>query len=104
MLERQPDAHSAARARLGHHFDAASQGFGARSHAGDAVAAEASIWRLGGVDAPAVVFDDEDDFAVHLSDPIVNAQLPSTKSSKPEPEPTGINFVDLLIQKKSEEK
>jgi hypothetical protein len=30
--------------------------------------------------------------------------LPATKSPKAEPEPTGINFVDLLIQKKGEEK
>src|ERR1044072_6265723 len=36
-------------------------------------------------------------------DPVVNAQLPSVKSSKAEPQPTGINFVDLLIKKKDEE-
>ena len=39
-----------------------------------------------------------------LVDPVVNAQLPSPKSSPAaEPEPTGINFIDLLIQKKNEE-
>jgi putative transposase len=39
-----------------------------------------------------------------LVDPVVNGQLPSAKPSKAaEPEPTGINFVDLLIQKKNEE-
>jgi len=38
-----------------------------------------------------------------LVDPVVNAQLPSTKSSKAQAEPTGINFVDLLIKKKDEE-
>jgi putative transposase len=37
-------------------------------------------------------------------DPVVNAQLPSSKSSPAAgPEPTGINFIDLLIQKKNEE-
>lgn len=39
-----------------------------------------------------------------LVDPVVNAQLPSVKSSPAaEPQPTGINFVDLLIQKKDAE-
>src|SRR5215475_13514933 len=39
-----------------------------------------------------------------LVDPVVNGLLPSTKPSKAaEPQPTGINFVDLLIQKKDEE-
>ena len=39
-----------------------------------------------------------------LVDPVVNGQLPSAKPSKAaEPEPTGINFVDLLIKKKDEE-
>jgi transposase InsO family protein len=39
-----------------------------------------------------------------LVDPVVNAQLPSAKpSTAPELEPTGINFVDLLIKKKDEE-
>ena len=38
-----------------------------------------------------------------LVDPVVNAQLPSTKSSKAQAVPTGINFVDLLIKKKDAE-
>jgi transposase InsO family protein len=39
-----------------------------------------------------------------LVDPVANGQLPSAKPSKAaEPEPTGINFVDLLIKKKDEE-
>ena len=39
-----------------------------------------------------------------LVDPVLNAQLPSLKSAPAaEPEPTGINFIDLLIQKKDEE-
>jgi transposase InsO family protein len=39
-----------------------------------------------------------------LVDPVVNAQLPSAKKSKvAEPEPTGINFVELLKKKKDEE-
>jgi hypothetical protein len=39
-----------------------------------------------------------------LVDPVVNAQLPSAKSSPAaEPEPTGINFIDLLIQKQDKE-
>jgi transposase InsO family protein len=37
-------------------------------------------------------------------DPVINAQLPSAKSSpSPAPEPTGINFVELLQQKKDED-
>ena len=39
-----------------------------------------------------------------LVDPVLNAQLPSAK--RPEaakPEPTGINFVDLLTKKKKDE-
>jgi hypothetical protein len=36
-------------------------------------------------------------------DPVINAQLPSAKRSAPaEPEPTGINFVELLKKKKDE--
>src|SRR5262249_20926620 len=36
-----------------------------------------------------------------LVDPVVNAQLPSTKlSSSSAPQPTGINFVELLQQKR----
>jgi putative transposase len=38
-----------------------------------------------------------------LVDPVVNAQLPPAKRSAPaEPEPTGINFVELLQSKKDE--
>jgi hypothetical protein len=38
-----------------------------------------------------------------LVDPIVNAQIPSSKPKEsPEPEPTGINYVELLIHKKEE--
>lgn len=37
-------------------------------------------------------------------DPVVNAQLPSVKTpTPPAPEPTGINFVELLHQKKDEQ-
>jgi hypothetical protein len=37
-------------------------------------------------------------------DPVVNSQLPSAKPAKAAgPEPTGINFVDLLIKKKQDE-
>ena len=56
---------------------------------------------------PAVVeiyFQGKPEGTARLVDPVVNGQLPSTKSSKAEPEPTGINFVDLLIKKKDEEK
>lgn len=55
---------------------------------------------------PAIVeiyFQGKPEGTARLVDPVVNAQLPSTKSPKAEPEPTGINFVDLLIQKKGEE-
>jgi len=39
-----------------------------------------------------------------LVDPVLNAQLPSPKPSQPAgPEPTGINFVELLKKKKEEE-
>jgi transposase InsO family protein len=55
---------------------------------------------------PAVVeiyFQGKPEGTARLVDPVVNAELPSTKLSKAEPEPTGINFVDLLIKKKDEE-
>ena len=55
---------------------------------------------------PAIVeiyFQGKPEGTARLVDPVVNAQLPSTKSPKAEPAPTGINFVDLLIQKKGEE-
>ena len=39
-----------------------------------------------------------------LVDPVVNGRLPSAKPTKVAPsEPTGINFVDLLIKKKDQE-
>ena len=39
-----------------------------------------------------------------LVDPVVNGQLPSARPSQAaESQPTGINFVDLLIKKKDEE-
>ena len=49
-------------------------------------------------------FQGEPHGTARLVDPIVNAQLPSAKHPKPaEPEPTGINFVELLKKKKEEE-
>jgi len=50
-----------------------------------------------------IYFQGKPEGIARLVDPVVNAQLPSTKSSKAEPEATGINFVDLLIKKKGEE-
>jgi putative transposase len=51
-----------------------------------------------------VWFQGQSQGTARLVDPVVNGQLPSAKPSKAaEPEPTGINFVDLLIQKKDEE-
>jgi hypothetical protein len=44
-----------------------------------------------------IYFQGKPEGTARLVDPVVNAQLPSTKSSKAEPEPTGIHFVDLLI-------
>ena len=42
--------------------------------------------------------------SARLVDPVVNAGLPPVKrSAAAEPEPTGINFVELLNQKKEEE-
>jgi putative transposase len=41
--------------------------------------------------------------AARLVDPVVNAQLPSSRpEASPEPEATGINYVELLIPKKEE--
>jgi hypothetical protein len=38
-------------------------------------------------------------------DPVVNGQLPSARRKEPaEPEPTGINLVELLIHKKDNDK
>jgi len=51
-----------------------------------------------------IYFQGEPQGTARLVDPVVNAQLPSAKPSKTaEPEPTGINFVELL-KKKQEEK
>jgi len=42
--------------------------------------------------------------AARLLDPVVNGQLPSSKPAVvPSPEPTGINFVELLNQQKDDE-
>ncbi len=50
-----------------------------------------------------IYFQGEPRGAARLVDPVINAQLPSVKRSKAaEPEPTGINFVELLKQKKEE--
>ncbi len=51
-----------------------------------------------------VYFQGKPEGTARLVDAIVNGQLPSTKPGKPaEPEPTGINFVDLLVKMKDEE-
>ncbi|MGP0071853.1 MAG: DDE-type integrase/transposase/recombinase [Bryobacteraceae bacterium] len=51
-----------------------------------------------------IYFQGQPQGIARLVDPVVNAQLPSVKPSPAaEPEPTGINFIDLLIQKKDEE-
>lgn len=51
-----------------------------------------------------IYFQGQPQGTARLVDPVINAQLPSLKPSKtPEPEPTGINFVELL-KKKQEEK
>jgi transposase InsO family protein len=51
-----------------------------------------------------IYFQGQSQGAARLVDPVVNAQLPSAKPSPAaEPEPTGINFVELLKKKKDEE-
>jgi putative transposase len=51
-----------------------------------------------------IYFQGEPRGAARLVDPVVNAQLPSAKRSKAaEPEPTGINFIELLKKKKEED-
>lgn len=51
-----------------------------------------------------IYFQGQPQGAARLVDPVINAQLPSVKPSPaPPPEPTGINFVELLKQKKDEE-
>ncbi len=48
-----------------------------------------------------IYFQGQPQGTARLVDPVINAQLPSAKRSVPdEPEPTGINFVELLQQKK----
>jgi putative transposase len=50
-----------------------------------------------------IYFQGQSQGAARLVDPVINAQLPSAKRSAPaEPEPTGINFVELLQRKKDE--
>ena len=51
-----------------------------------------------------IYFQGKPEGTARLVDPVVNAQLSSAKSSRAEPEPTGINYVDLLIKKKVEER
>jgi len=51
-----------------------------------------------------IFFQGQPQGAARLVDPVVNAQLPSAKPSKAaQPEPTGLNFVELLKKKKDEE-
>jgi transposase InsO family protein len=51
-----------------------------------------------------IYFQGKSEGTARLVDAVVNGQLPSTKPARAaEPEPTGINFVDLLVKKKSEE-
>jgi len=57
-------------------------------------AAQVEIW-----------FQGKPEAAARPVDPVVNGQLPSVKSTTaPEPEPTGINFVELLKQKSEDGK
>ncbi|PYU53951.1 MAG: hypothetical protein DMG56_28020, partial [Acidobacteria bacterium] len=56
-------------------------------------ATEVEIWFQGKLDITA-----------RPVDPVVNGQLPSVKrTAAAEPEPTGINFVELLKQKQEKE-
>jgi hypothetical protein len=51
-----------------------------------------------------IYFQGQPQGTARLVDPVVNSQLPSAKPAKAAgPEPTGINFVDLLIKKKQDE-
>lgn len=51
-----------------------------------------------------IYFQGQSQGTARLVDPVVNAQLPSRRlSPAAEPEPTGINFVDLLIKKNQDE-
>ena len=50
-----------------------------------------------------IYFQGQPQGVARLVDPVINAQLPSAKRAAPaEPEPTGINFVELLQRKKDE--
>jgi putative transposase len=50
-----------------------------------------------------IYFQGKSQGTARLVDPVINAQLPSPKrTEKAEPEPTGINFVELLRRKKDE--
>ena len=50
-----------------------------------------------------IYFQGQPQGTARLVDPVINAQLPSAKRPAPtEPEPTGINFVELLKKKKDE--
>src|SRR5438094_733241 len=50
-----------------------------------------------------IYFQGQPQGTARLVDPVINAQLPSAKRpAKAEPEPTGINFVELLRRKKDE--
>lgn len=50
-----------------------------------------------------IYFQGKPQGTARLVDPVINAQLPSTKRpAKADPEPTGINFVELLQRKKDE--
>jgi putative transposase len=51
-----------------------------------------------------IYFQGKPEGTARLVDPVINGQLPSAKPAKAaESQPTGINFVDLLIKKKDEE-
>ncbi len=51
-----------------------------------------------------IYFQGKPQGTARLVDPVINAQLPSPKRpAKAEPEPTGINFVELLQRKKNED-
>ena len=50
-----------------------------------------------------IYFQGKPQGTARLVDPVINAQLPSAKRpAKAEPEPTGINFVELLQHKKDQ--
>jgi hypothetical protein len=50
-----------------------------------------------------IYFQGKSEGGARLVDPVVNGQLPSLKPvASQAPEPTGINFVELLKQKKDE--